>query len=534
MRLLSIRQSRELDSEAVSLGVPALTLMENAGRALADVVEKVVSPQERARVLVLAGRGQNGGDGFVAARHLISRGHAVRIVLFGDPESLRSESSVNYMAIRPFLPGERLTAIPTAQSEEAIENLLGKALRDVEKWAPDVLVDALLGTGQKGDPSYPLNEAIDWANSLGVPIVSCDLPSGIDADTGWAHEPSIRATVTVTMGAPKIGLYSYPGRSYCGDIVVERLGIPEVAVKATDSEPLVSAVFAEDVARVMPARRADHHKGMSGHVCVLAGSVGMTGAAALSARACLRAGAGTVTLLCPGAVYQVCASASSEVMVVPFGRGPVFDLEGSDLTALDANLERSDAVVIGPGTGRGEAQKRFLSYVLAANQDTRKPLVIDADSLTSLGALGGLTYLASCKGTFVLTPHVGELSRLLGVDPSDIGRNRRYFARKAAEEANAVVCLKGAGTCVANVSGEDVIITSGSPAMATAGSGDVLTGVIAALAAQGLSAFQATWVGAYWHGLSGELAAKRAGSYGILAGEISDALPEARALIAGR
>ncbi|HHW18780.1 MAG TPA: NAD(P)H-hydrate dehydratase [Firmicutes bacterium] len=509
MFLVSAAEMREIDQKAQAMGIPALILMENAGRALAFHTERLLG--KKGKVAILAGPGQNGGDGFSAARHLSSRGHRVRVGFFGKREKLPKEASQNLEMLREF-PVEILECDP-GDPEKVLS-----ALEDT-----DIIVDALLGTGSSGNPRPPLDVAIRWANSKNVPKVACDLPSGLSADTGWVYEPCIRADVTVTMGFPKIGLYSYPGRMFCGEIVVEGLGLPPAL---SGREFHARAVTLDDARAFLPRRNPDHHKGQSGHVTVVAGSLGMAGAAVLSAKAALRAGAGTVTLLCPGRIYEICASMVPEVMVLPCGDGPVFGPEEDILQRAVENIERSSAVVVGPGFGRGNSQAAFLKEILPSL--SKVPCVMDADALFALKQLGGLSYLAGYEGNFILTPHPGELSRLLDISVSDLGKDRPGYARRASLESKSVVCLKGAGTCVADPSGHLFINTSGDPAMATAGSGDVLTGVIAALAAQGLTVRDSAWLGVFWHGLSGEKARLKKGSYGILAGDIIECLPESR------
>jgi NAD(P)H-hydrate epimerase len=396
------------------------------------------------------------------------------------------------------------------------------------------IVDALLGTGQEGSPRPPIDEAVRWAvaeHGKGTPVIACDVPTGLDSDTGNAYDPAITASVTVTMGFPKLGLYSYPGRRYAGRIVVETLGLPQILLNAVFP---AEAVFIEDARRAMPVRLADHHKGLSGHVTVIAGSQGMAGAAVLASKAALRGGAGTVTLLCPGLIYQVCAAMAQEVMVVPSGAGPVFSADARSVEAAAELAGRSSCVVVGPGLGRGDAQMEFLRQVLPRVSSAGVPCLIDADALYALAELGGLSYLAYLKGKFILTPHPGELSRLVGSETQAIGKDRASFARKSALESKSTVCLKGAGTCVANSLGQVRINTSGDPAMATAGSGDVLSGVVAALVSQGLPPADAAWLGVFWHGLAGEMARREHGSCGVLAGDISDAVPAARQVIEGR
>lgn len=518
--LASAEEMRDIDRRAVMAGIPVSVLMENAGRALSVEALEMIAERCGGPVVVLAGPGQNGGDGLCAARHLSSRGLPVKVVLFASPRRMAAESRANLDALRAY-PVEVFHVTGGGTRFHEIRDGLGDAA---------LIVDALLGTGQKGAPRPPMDEAVRWAGEAGVPIVACDVPTGVDSDTGRVFQPAVRADVTVTMGLPKRGLYVYPGRKYAGRIVVESLGLPPSLI----SGPFpVSAVTLEDARRLIPRREADHHKGRSGHVLVIAGSESMPGAAALASKAALRAGAGTVTLACPREVYRVCAQMVPEVMVVAAADGGLFSVRDDQMAAIEGLLAKSRSAVIGPGLGRGESQEAFIDRCLALMTSTGTPCVIDADGLNGLSAIGGLSYLGSLEGKFILTPHPGELSRLLGVDIQDIERDRLAAAREAASRGKSVVCLKGAGTCVANSVGSITVNTTGDPAMATAGSGDVLSGVIAALISQGLPLYEAAWLGVFWHGLSGEIAVRKAGSYGVLAGEVSDSLPGARRVIVG-
>lgn len=527
MYLVTSAEMREIDRDAVAMGVPALSLMENAGKALAlEAVALLKTSRSSAAarthdVLVLAGPGQNGGDGFCAARHLSSMGHSVLVLFFGDEAKMPVEARVNLEALQGY-PVEVMTCGAGISSTEIA--LLGH---------PGVVIDALLGTGQKGDPRPPIDAAVRLANDLhrcGVPLVACDMPTGLDSDTGRLYEPHVSADATVTMGFAKIGLYSYPGRAHAGRIVVEPLGLQPALSKVPSK---AQAVFAEDARAVMPHRGPDHYKGLSGHVTVIAGSVGMAGAAVLSAKSALRAGAGTVTLLCPADIYQVCASMTPEIMVLPCGTGPSVSVNGGSMETIQSFLGRSSCVVVGPGLGRGDEQRAFLADLLPRVSAAQTPCLIDADGLNALSRLGALSYLAGYEGKFILTPHLGEMSGLTGVSVHEIGQGRPAFAVAAALQSKSVVCLKGAGTCVANRSGDLRVNTSGDPAMATGGSGDVLSGVIAALVSQGLSTFDASWLGVFWHGVAGEIARDRYGPAGVIAGDVCECLPEARRAIDG-
>ena len=556
--LVSSEQMRELDRMVQKMGVSALLLMENAGRALAhhsmDLLDEgehffpkgiekssraahmTTRHAKRGTIVVLAGPGQNGSDGFCAARHLAAHGYEVKVGLFGKKEDLPYEASLNYEVLRAY-PIEVLPL--DFENPQATVEQLG---------SPDLVIDALLGIGTKGPPRFPIDLAVKWANSQGVPIVACDIPTGISADTGEVYEPCIRANTTVTMGYAKIGLLSYPGRMFAGNVVVENLSFPRDLV-AGSAEPvkidmiseniqctvpapleiMTQAVFSEDVRPLFPQRQEDHHKGLSGHVMVIAGSLGMAGASVLCAKSALRAGAGTVTLVCPGKIYEVCASAAPEVMVLPYGDSKAFTPDPKSFRMVKDKLEKTDAIAIGPGWGRGPSQTEFLKEMLPFVLNI--PCVVDADALFALAELGGLAYLEQLHGEFILTPHPGEMAILRSMGVSELNRDRPAVARRAAMESGSVVCLKGAGTCTAGPRGELFINTSGTAAMATAGSGDVLTGVIAGLGAQGLAALDSAVVGVFWHGTAGEMAHENKGSYGILAGDIVDYLPYSRAAI---
>lgn len=557
MYLVTGSKMREIDAKASELGLSAMVLMENAGRALALEAASFLGPSDlrgngrspsHPGALVFAGPGQNGGDGFCAARHLSSMGYPVTVLFFGQPSRLPLEAKANYDALASY-PVEVLEWLDATahtpdgdhdREEREADEGHGEEADGEALWptcldgAVGVAIDALLGTGQKGDPRAPIDFAVRMINSLhrqGIPVVACDVPTGVDADTGRLFEPAVLADATVTMGLPKVGLYSYPGRANAGRIVVEGLGLPPSLV---DAPSTATAVFIEDARQAMPSRRPDHHKGMSGHVTVIAGSVGMAGAAALCAKAALRAGAGTVTLLCPEGIYSACAPMVPEVMVLPCIPGPNFAPDEAALELAAGFIARSSCLVIGPGLGRDKGQDGFLEGLLPLTARSGVPCLIDADGLYALSRLGGLSYLAGYEGKFILTPHPGELAILTGADTREIGLDRPEHALRAAMGSKSVVCLKGAGTCVANSSGALRVNTSGDPAMATAGSGDVLAGVIAALVSQGLSTFDASWLGVFWHGLAGEMARRKLGSHGVIAGDLCDSLPEARQAIEGR
>ncbi len=507
MEACTAEQMREIDRRAVAeYGIPSLLLMENAGRAVA---QRALSLLEAGRgpVVVLCGKGNNGGDGFVAARHLWNRGLPVRCFLAGAREEVRGDARVMLDLLGPLgLPVEPFgedTALP------------GAAL----------VVDALLGTGFRGTPLGAIGAAIRAANASGAPVLAVDVPSGLDADTGRPAEPCVRAAETVTFGLPKLGLIQYPGRELAGRLTVAEISLPRPLLESL--APPVEWTGPGRAAPLWPARSRGAHKGDAGRLFVLAGSPGMTGAAVLACEASLRAGAGLVTLGIAASLNPILEVKLTEAMTLPL---PETGGGHPGLAAADTVLEwaaRSDAVAVGPGLGRGPETAELLRTLVAG---CRAPLVVDADGLNLLAPAG--------PGTFpphaVLTPHPGEMARLLGTDVAGVESNRVATAREAAARFGCVVLLKGASTVVAAPDGRTAVNSSGSAALATGGSGDVLTGVLGACLARRLQPFEAALSAAYLHGAAGEVAGARCGAPGAVAGDVVAAIPEAlRRLRAG-
>jgi len=498
--LVGAATMRALDRYTIeTLGVPGELLMESAGRAVAEVVLR-----ERAGragdVLVVCGAGNNGGDGFVIARHLHAIGVPVRVALVGERRKLRGDAAAN--ATRLERAGVRITsgAVKTA----------GAA----------VVVDALFGTGLDRSVGGAAAAAIRRMRAArpGARVVAVDLPSGLDADTGQEHGVAVVADVTVTIGLPKLGLALEPGRSLAGEIVVARIGIADAAPKlAIDAELWTAA----GVARRLPPRPASGHKGVFGHVLVVAGSRGKTGAAALAADGALRAGAGLVTIACPAASNEILEVKCTEAMTAPVADTPDGALAAAALAALlDLAAER-DVVALGPGVGRAAETQKLVRDFAAR---TARPLVIDADGLFPFAGRG-LAALKARKAATMLTPHPGEASRLLGVPVAEILRDRVAAARRLAAESGSVVVLKGAASVIAAADGRTAVNPTGGPALGSGGTGDVLTGVVASLVGQGVAVFEAAVLGAWLHGAAGDRLTERRGASGALAGEVAAELP---------
>lgn len=514
--LFTAEEMRRLDRRAVTeLDIPGATLMENAGRGAADAIERAFGPAPGRRVAVVCGKGNNGGDGLVVARHLAGRGAAVEAWLIGAAADVRGDAAVNMDAARR--AGLPLTEVAGAPGLEALRRALASA---------DLVVDALLGTGVSGAATGLIADAIAAINEAGRPVCALDLPSGLSADRGALLGPTVRAQLTVTFGLPKRGLYLHPGAAHAGRIEVADIGVPRAWL---EQGLTVGLLEAEDVLAVLPTRPADAHKGHYGHLLVVAGSIGKTGAAILACLGALRAGTGLVTCALPASQQPIVAARLAEAMTEPL---PETGAQALSAKALDRLLElagRMDAVAAGPGVGLdAETQATVRDLIRAAE----RPMVVDADALTAL--VGHLGTLREARGPRLLTPHPGEAARLLGRSIPEVQADRIESARRLARESGAIVALKGAGTVIAGPGGEVAINPTGNPGMATGGSGDVLTGVAGGFLAQGLGPEAALRAAVYLHGLAGDLAAAERGEAGLIAGDIADALPAAlRRLRAG-
>ncbi|MBX3221518.1 MAG: NAD(P)H-hydrate dehydratase [Labilithrix sp.] len=507
--VLSRGEMRAFDAHAIQVSrVPGIVLMENAGRGAADVVERELlgGRAEGRRIVVVAGAGNNGGDGFVVARHLLARGAHVEAWLAGDPARMTADCRTNHDAFVGV--GGGVALVPLGASLHGLGDELARA---------DVVVDALFGTGLDREVTEPLASVVRLMNEARrfgrrPRLFALDVPSGLDADTGVALGACVEADRTVSFAHLKLGHVTGRGAQLSGPVHVVDIGVPPSLVAAHSAE----LVEASDVRAVVHARPIDTHKYRAGHVAIVAGSAGKVGAALLSARGALRGGAGAATIVTWPDAASVLEARIAEVMVARLSSET--DDEALD-ASIDALLMHKRAVVIGPGFGTGAAARRVSSRILASFGGA---IVADADAFTMHA--GAPEDFAVAGGRVVLTPHSGELGRLLGCASEDVEDDRFAAAREAARRANAVVLLKGAYTVVASPEGRVVVSGSGSPALATAGSGDVLSGLVGALACA-LPPFEAAWCGAFLHGVAGSAWQKEHGDRGLLAGEIADGLP---------
>jgi ADP-dependent NAD(P)H-hydrate dehydratase / NAD(P)H-hydrate epimerase len=489
---------RAIDRWAIERrGVPSLDLMERAGAGVARAAERLAPD---GRVVVMCGAGNNGGDGLVVARLLRQAGREVTVVCAGELQKLNGDARANL---------ERLPGEPPLQPNGAADALAGAS----------AIVDALLGTGFAGEPRGPVAEAIAAIERSDAPVLSVDVPSGVDASTGAVRGAAVRARATVTFHMAKPGLWIDPGKRHAGEVETIDIGIPRGGPADAEIGLIEPAVLA-----LLPRRNAGSTKFSSGHVLVAGGSRGLTGAPRMAALGAMRAGAGYVTACVPASQQAIVAGAGTpELMTrgLPEDDG-MLTADGVRIV-LDAS-RRGGALVLGPGLGRGDGPGAF-ARALAAQADV--PLVLDADGLNAHG--DRLDELARREAPTVLTPHPGELARLLGTDAELIDRERLSHARAAAERAGAVVVLKGDDTLVADRDGRVAVSPGASPALATAGTGDVLSGAIGALLAQGLDPFAAAAAGVLLHVRAGRLAARAVGAAeGVIASDVIAALPAAR------
>lgn len=503
MRVLNAAQMREADRRTIhEIGIPSLVLMENAGRQVVAAMETVHGDLAEHQVAVLCGRGNNGGDGFVVARTLLQRGVDVSVFLIGRVADVRGDARVNL----DILGRLGLTVVEIGDSQDW-------ELHFSEIQDSTIIVDAMFGTGLNAPLSGLLETVVADVNTSGIPVVAIDLPSGLSADS---HEPigdSIEAGVTIALGAPKLSLVLPPAETRAGDIVIADIGIPTEVIEAVDG-PRVELLTRAATRELLTPRTADSHKGDYGRVLIVAGSRGKTGAAYLSAVGALRAGAGLVTVATPSSCQPILAAMAPEFMTEPLDETP----DGIDPDAVDLMLETArDVIAIGPGLGQSPGTQAFIRSLV---DRATLPLVIDADGLNAFA--GEPEALAGREGrTVIITPHPGEMARLVGVSTEEVQADRLEIARRFAVAHHVYVVLKGHRTLIATPEGTVFINPTGNPGMATGGTGDVLTGMVAASLAQLLDAEAACKLSVYLHGLAGDLAEADEGEVSMTAGDLA-------------
>ena len=510
MRVTTAAEMRELDRSAIeTYGIPGVVLMENAGAQVARILWQEYPALQAQRVAVLCGRGNNGGDGFVLARYLHTMGVSVSVFIIGDPGGIHGDAAAHLDMLRRV--GVAPEAVQTPESAQAV----GARLAEYQ-----LLIDALLGTGVKAEVSGVFRLIIAAMNAAGRPIVAVDMPSGLSADVGTFLGEHVRADLTVTMALPKRGLLLYPAAEHVGRLVAVDIGFPTAVREHTVVRCHV--LEAQAIAAQLQRRSADTHKGTYGHVLIVAGSPGKTGAGALASLAALRTGAGLVSFALPHALNAAMEAKLTEVMTMPLPESEPGVLGGEAVKRLVEWLEGKSALILGPGLGTHPETVRCVHEVL---RQVRLPTVLDADGLNALAT--DPDSLGDVQAPLVLTPHPGELARLRRTTTAAIQADRLAAAQEAARACKAVVVLKGAHSVIAEPEGTLYINLTGNPGMATAGSGDVLSGMIGTLLGQGYTPSMAARIAVYTHGLAGDLAATALGERSLLAGDLVEALPRA-------
>ena len=498
LTIVTAAQMAAMDQFSIKeMKIPGVVLMENAGLQVFRYIYRHFQHHlKNKRILVLCGAGNNGGDGFVIARHLHNHGAHVDVFLLTPEEKIAGDARINLDILKQIqCPVKVVSDIP--------ENIP----------VPDLIVDAMLGTGVKGAPRGLFAGFTEWANAQNCPVVAVDLPTGVNADTGAVEGPAIEADATLTFALPKRGLLFYPGRKHAGDLQVVDISMPRQAIEEEDSG--VYLLQAQDIRRMLPDRPGDAYKNSCGMAAVIAGSRGLTGAACLTSSAIMNAGAGLCYLAAPRSLDVIYESRLLEVVLWPMEDQNEGRLTIEHAPGLLAKTGKMTAIAIGPGLGSAKATGQLVKQLL---KDLDKPLVLDADGLNLVADETHL--LASFQNEIVLTPHPGEFSRLTGLSTGDIAANRIELVKDFCMKWGAVIVLKGAPTVIGTPSGKVYINPTGNAGMATAGSGDVLTGIITGLLAQGLSAEQAALTGVFVHGVSGDLARDDNGTMGMVAGHI--------------
>ena len=508
MKIALANEMKKIDKRAIEeYGVPEILLMENAGREVAAAFEEYLGGVAGKRLCILAGSGNNGGDAFVAARHLMNHGAQLSIFLVGNPAHLTKSAALNRDIIIKM--GSVVHVLETERDWDKLQ----VTLRFV-----DGVVDGILGTGFSGGLRDSAARVVRMVNSHGKPVISIDLPTGIEADTGCAAPEAIQADLTVTFGLPKFGHMLCPGETATGKLLVDDIGIPKALLE--DEEIRQTYLDEPTVAPILLPRPLDTHKGSCGRILVIAGSRGMTGAAALASAAVLKSGAGISVLALPESLHEVMEGKLTEVMTKPLAETAAGAIDVAAMSEALALAEGFDAVLVGPGLGRTQETQTFVQDFCSA---VKKPLILDADAIYAFR--GKTEAFKNFAFVPILTPHLGEMAHLLGLKVEELRTSLLDMTREAAHEYHAVFVVKSECTTIVYPDGQVFITSKGNAGMATAGAGDVLAGTIAGLMKQ-TAAGLAPLAGVYIHGLAGDLAADEKG-YGLIASDILENLPRA-------
>jgi hydroxyethylthiazole kinase-like uncharacterized protein yjeF len=529
--ILTPEQMKSVDEYAIKkLRIPSLRLMENAGKTVVDEIIDSLNTSTRSDkkhrnllrvtgVLIFCGKGNNGGDGFVVARLLVDHGFAVVVVLMESEKELNGDGRVNYQRLQDC----KITKLQILRFEK-FQELKNKNF--------DIIVDAMLGTAFRGELKGNYRKAIEWCNKQSSLKIAVDIPTGLNGETGEVRSQAFQADVTVTMSTPKIGFYKEGAQEFTGEVVVADIGIPKKAISNSPTSRTEELFLVEesDVRKTFPKRASNSHKHSVGKIFALAGSKSMMGAALLCSQSAMRSGAGQLILGIPDSEYEIIAKRTLEVMPLGLPSTNEGSLSYNAIDEIRKRIDWADVLLLGCGlSGHNETQRLIRELI----KNTAKPIVIDADGLNAL--VGNLDVLKNRKSkNVVLTPHRGEFSRLIGIPSKEIEQNKFSLAANFVEEYNLILIMKGAPTFIATPSRKIIINSTGNSGMSTAGSGDVLAGIIASLIGQGNSISDSAVNGVFVHGRAGDITAAKLGIHGMIASDMIKNLPIAITSIIGR
>jgi ADP-dependent NAD(P)H-hydrate dehydratase / NAD(P)H-hydrate epimerase len=506
--LATAPEMKEIDRITIEkIGISGLVLMENAGSGVVKIIESKYGNIENKSFLIVCGKGNNGGDGFVVARHLYNKGAKVKVLILKKQTELKGDAAINFRILSGI--------VRRTKKKEMLQIIAYRNIRQLSRFTKiDLIVDAIFGTGFFGKIPHDIESLIRWINKTNITTVSIDIPSGINADNGNVENIAVRADLVVTMGLKKVGLLVGKSVNYIGEIKTVDISIPRTLTAELKSKNL--QVEREDIRRDLPLRHKTAHKYQLGKILVLAGSSGYTGAAAMAAQSAMKTGVGAVILCSPSNIYSILTKKLTEVIVQPLEA----TLEGSiGLCAYEkirSFTKWADHLVVGCGLS---VNQETIEVVLRILTNIDIPMLIDADGLKALSINPRILKKRKSKN-LILTPHAGEFARLINLDTDEIEKDKINIAREFARENKLVLVLKGAPTITASPAGEVVINSTGNPGMATIGSGDVLAGIIGGLWGQGMNDFSAAYSGVYLHGLAGDLAKGKLGVKSLMATDI--------------
>ncbi|MBF0203695.1 MAG: NAD(P)H-hydrate dehydratase [Desulfamplus sp.] len=515
MYLVTAKQMQAIDKTTIeSFGIQGQVLMENAGRGSVEMLLKTFPDISSRKVCILAGRGNNGGDAFVMARYLMEKNIEINTFLLSSTNKVTGDARVNLILFEKLAVAESKEGVIEIPNNETFEKHKQKIINH------DIFIDGILGTGLNSDVTGLFKDVIKTVNSLSKQVFSIDIPSGLNADTGQPMGECIRATATATFAFAKIGHILHPGKELSGNLEIIDIGIPKFI--ASRENPRIHLIEHDVIKRMFKPREALSHKGTYGHLLIVAGSTGKTGAAALAANAAMASGTGLVTLAVPESINSTIEPQVTEVMTFPLPENKKGYITHTALNLIIKKLvSDKKAIAAGPGLGMDDSTIRLVHGMV---EEISLPMVLDADALNAIAMNPYI--LKNRKAPTIVTPHPGEMARMTGKSTAEVQQNRIDIATQFSAEFNVIVVLKGSSTLIALPDGNVHICPTGNPGMASGGMGDVLTGLIAGLITQGFNPSDAAIAGVYIHGLCGDILAQKRGAFGFVASDIIKIIPE--------